>query len=213
MLIDILVFPGVDELDALAPLEVFRDAKSLGADFETRLVSLDDTSELIGAHGLRFYTDGILGSPSRADLLVVPGGGWIRRSPQGAWAEVQRRTAPQAIAGAHEGGAILASVCTGAMLIAATGLLRGRRAITHKAAIDELREYGAEIVSARVVDDEDIVTSGGVTAGVDLALHLVERFTGARLSDEVARDLEYERQGLAACRAGRTWGLRRQAAS
>lgn len=212
MLIEIIVFPGVDELDALGPLEVFRSAKAEGADFETRLVSLDDAKDVSGSHGLRFGVDGILGAQGRPDMLVVPGGGWVKRAARGAWAEVQRGAIPTAIRDAYEDGTILASVCTGTMLIAATGLLRGRRAITHHEAIEDLREYGAAIVNARVVDDDDIVTAGGVTSGIDLALHLVERFGGAKLANEIAASLEYERRGPIEVTEKRTWSFRRKAA-
>lgn len=212
MLIEILVFPGVDELDALGPLEVLREANEAGSNFEIRLVSLDDVKDVTGSHGLRFGVDGTLGSRGRADILIVPGGGWVKRSAQGAWAEAQRGAIPTAIRNVYEAGAIVASVCTGAMLIAATGLLRGRRAITHHVAIDELQGYGAEVVQARVVDDDDIVTAGGVTAGIDLALHFIERFYGPKLANDVALSLEYERCNPIEVRPNRVWGLHRKAA-
>jgi len=212
MLIEILVFQGVDELDALGPLEVFRAAKAAGANIEARIVLLDEEKDITGSHGLRFGVDGLLGSGGRPDILLVPGGGWVDRAAQGARAEAERGAIPRAIRHAYEAGAIVASVCTGAMLIAATGLLRGRRAITHRDAIEELREYGAEIVQARVVDDDEVVTSGGVTSGIDLALHLVERFAGAELANKIARSLEYERCGPVQVKPHRIWGLHKSAA-
>ena len=69
------------------------------------------------------------------------------------------------------------------MLLAATGITAGRRVTTHHLAIDDLRASGAEIVEGRFVDDGDIVSAGGVTSGIDLALHLVERFAGARIAE------------------------------
>jgi len=212
MLIEILVFQGVDELDAIGPLEVFRSAKAAGADFDARLVTVNEVKEITGSHGLRFGVDGLLGSQGRADILIVPGGGWVDRAAQGARAEVERGAIPAAIRDVYEAGAIIASVCTGAMLIAATGLLRGRRAITHHDAIYELREYGAEIVQARVVDDDDIVTAGGVTSGIDLALHFVERFEGAEMAGKIARSLEYERCKPVDVKPNRIRGLFKKAA-
>ena len=79
------------------------------------------------------------------------------------------------------------------MIVAATGLLDGRPAITHHGAIDDLRERGADVIDARVVDDGDLLTAGGVTSGIDLALYLVERIAGEELTNEVAREMEYER--------------------
>jgi transcriptional regulator GlxA family with amidase domain len=206
MLIEILAFEGVDELDALGPLEVLRNAAAAGAGSEVRLVSLNGEAEITGGHGLRFSVDGRLGSERRPDILLIPGGGWAKRAPQGAWAEAQKGKIPAAIADVYRKGSILASVCTGAMLIATAGLLKGRRAITHHGAVGDLRQSGAEVVQARVVDDGDIITSGGVTSGLDLALYLVERFASPELAEQVARNLEYERRGPihASARAARS---------
>ena len=202
MLIEIIVFPGVDELDALGPLEVLRSAADAGAEFQVRLVSLEGTGDISGGHGLRFGVDGVLGSLGRPDLLVVPGGGWGKRAAQGAWAEAQRGAVPAAIARVFREGTILASVCTGAMLVSATGLLRGRFAVTHHGALVALQESGAEVVSARVVDDGDIISAGGVTSGIDLGLYLVERFATRELAEQIARNLEYERRGQVHVGAG-----------
>lgn len=81
------------------------------------------------------------------------------------------------------------------MLASAAGILRGRHATTHRGAIADLRAAGAEIISARVVDDGDIITSGGVTSGFELALWLVERFFSPALAVEIEGQLEYERRG------------------
>jgi transcriptional regulator GlxA family with amidase domain len=194
MRIEILVFPGVDEQDALGPFEVLRNASSAGADFSTRLVTLEGEPEITGAHGLQFCSQGSLGSSGLPDILVVPGGGWNDRAPQGTWAEAQRGLIPQAIARCYREGSMLASVCTGAMLLANTGILRGRHATTHHGAIEQLREAGANVVEARVVDDGDIITAGGVTSGLDLALWLVERFAGRPIAAKVEKEMEYERR-------------------
>jgi len=195
MRIEILVFPGVDELDALAPVEVLRTAAHLGADFQVRLVSLNGSEDIRGNHGMRFGIDGALSSNGRPDLLIVPGGGWAVRAENGAWGEARRGAIPTAIADLYHSGTMLASVCTGAMLLGAAGLLAGRRAITHHSAVAELRNLCAEVVSARVVDDGNIISAGGVTAGLDLALYLVERFAGVKIAEQCAHALEYERRG------------------
>jgi transcriptional regulator GlxA family with amidase domain len=82
------------------------------------------------------------------------------------------------------------------MLVAAAGLLEGRPAITHHSAIDDLRAAGAEVIHARVVDAGDVITAGGVTSGLDLALHLVERDHGSAAALAAERELEYERRGI-----------------
>jgi transcriptional regulator GlxA family with amidase domain len=193
--IEILVFDGFDELDALAPYEVLQNAAALGADFSVALVSWAHQREVTAAHGLRVVVSDRAASATPADLVIVPGGGWGKRSPQGAWAEAQRGEIPARLRELHSSGATLASVCTGAMLLAAAGLLRGRNATTHHVASDELRAAGSALVEARVVDDGDVITAGGVTSGLDLALWLVERFAGPAIARDVERELEYERRG------------------
>jgi transcriptional regulator GlxA family with amidase domain len=130
----------------------------------------------------------------RAELLVIPGGGWTKRAPKGAWAEVQRGVLPPLIAQRHADGARIASVCTGAFLVAAAGLLQGRPAITHWKDVDELEAKGVRVIrDARVVDDGDIVTAGGVTSGIDLALWIVEQEKGREAAAEIAAELEHRR--------------------
>jgi transcriptional regulator GlxA family with amidase domain len=190
---EVLLYDGFDELDALAPWEVLSEVARAREDVEAAQVSVDGDAPVRASHGA-------LITPHRAlseqiDLLVVPGGGWNDRSRSGAWSEVERGVLPEAIRTRHENGAVVASVCTGAMLLAAAGLLTGRPAITHHGAIDDLEAAGAKVVHARVVDDGDVVTAGGVTSGLDLVLHLVERFFGAPLALAAERELEYERRG------------------
>jgi transcriptional regulator GlxA family with amidase domain len=193
--VEILVYDGFDELDAIGPFEVFSVARAAGAALEVRLVSLDGAAEIVAAHGLRLRPEGRFEPEHFRDVLVVPGGGWVARSSRGARAEAERGVIPAAIAAAHRGGSTIAAVCTGAMLLAAAGLLRGRPATTHHAALDDLRATGAHVVEARVVDDGDIVTAGGVTSGIDLALWMVERFIGPEVAKRVERGQEYERRG------------------
>ena len=89
----------------------------------------------------------------------------------------------------------MATVCTGAMLATAAGLTQGRPAVTHRSAIEDLRASGAQVVEARVVDDGDLVTSGEVTSGIDMALWLVERHVGAAAAEAVAAEIEHPRHG------------------
>ena len=186
----ILVFDGVEELDALGPYEVFSVAKAAGADLEVRLVTLDEVDEVRAAHGLVFHPQGRL--DEGGDVVVVPGGGWSNRSERGAWQLAEEGKVPRELARLRQRGTpILASVCTGGMLLAAAGVTDGRRAITHAEAVDELAASGARIVQARVVDDGDLVSAGGVTSGIDLALHLVQRLFGPEVRAATEREIEY----------------------
>ena len=190
MHIAIVVFDGVDELDAIAPFEVFDNARQAGADLDVRLCTLD-ASEITASHGVRIGVDDRLAALD-PDLLVVPGGQWGARGETGAWAEAERGALPAAIADLQEAGVDLASVCTGGMLLARARVTDGRPATTHASAREELRKSGADLVDARVVDDGDLVTAGGVTAGLDLAFHLIRREFGLEIADRVATQMAYD---------------------
>lgn len=193
MQIDILLFDGFDDLDALGPNELLRHAARAGAPFEVALVTLDGAERVVTALGTTLIPERALGE--RPDLVLVPGGGLLDGSPTGVLAEIERGAIPAALARLHGAGVAIASVCTGALLLAAGGLLAGRPATTNRLALDRLRESGAAVIDERVVDDGDIVTAQGVTAGMDLALWLVERERGRDFADALARGVEYERTG------------------
>jgi transcriptional regulator GlxA family with amidase domain len=193
MQIDVLIFDGFDDLDAIGPNEVLRHAGRAGAPFDVSLVRLDGAGPVVSGLGTTIVPERALSE--RPDLVLVPGGGLLDGSPVGVLAELERGAIPRALARLHAGGVAIASVCTGAMLVGAAGLLRGRPATTNRAALDRLRADGAEVLDARVVDDGDILTAGGVTAGIDLALWLAEREMGAEFAGHLAQGIEYERQG------------------
>jgi transcriptional regulator GlxA family with amidase domain len=185
------VFDGVDELDVVGPLEVFRDAERRGCRLTSRLVTRTPVCEVVASFGLRFQPDAVL-EPG-CDILVVPGGNWIARGETGAWAEVRRGELLPALCAAAERASVTAGVCTGTLVLAAAGLVGDRPAATHHGAAADLAGYGASVTDARVVDDGDLVTAGGVTSGIDLALWLVERFFGAEHADAIAGRLEHRR--------------------
>ena len=221
MHVDVLVYDGFDELDGIGPYEVFDYALTYAGDSaaeeaaasdaaeaataggsdtagRVRYVTLDARETVTASHGTQVGVDGTLSEPESngaPDLLVVPGGGWNGRDEEAsAWAEAQRGDVPDALAAHHAAGTRIASVCTGSMLLAEAGVTDGRRAVTHAAAIDELRASGAQVVDARVVDDGDLLTAGGVTSGIDLALYVVETAFGEAIADRVATVIEYEPQ-------------------
>jgi transcriptional regulator GlxA family with amidase domain len=189
MRIEILVFDGVDEMDVMGPFEVWSHA-SRRPEFELALVGLDGPTEVTGMHGLQFKAPEGLGTP---DALFVPGGGWMNRAERGAWAEARRGLLPARIAELAPALSWIGSVCTGSMLLAEAGLVKGRAATTNRGAWHELEDYGADVKHNRVVDDGDLITAGGITAGIDLALHVVERFTTTEVADGIAGAMEYTR--------------------
>ena len=187
--LSIVLFDGFEELDAIGPYEVFGTAAAVGGDVAVDCRTLDPADRVRASHGLRVEPDGIL-DDADPDLLVVPGGGWS--SGGGVRDAVEDGRLPKVVAERHATGTPVASVCTGAMILAAGGLLDDRPAITHASAIDDLSEY-ADVVDARVVDDGDILSAGGVTAGIDLALHIVERRYGTAIADRTTEVLEHDR--------------------
>jgi len=189
MHVQILIYDGFDELDAIGPYEILS-----GAGFRTELATLAPVGRITASHGAVLVPHATLAE--RPDLLVVPGGGWRTRNPVGTHGEYERGVIPAAIAQRHAAGSTVASVCTGAMLLAKAGILEGRPATTHHAALDDLRAHGADVhPEARVVDDGDVLTCGGVTSGLDLALHIVERELGEDAATFAARLLEHDRRG------------------
>ncbi|MDA8301569.1 MAG: DJ-1/PfpI family protein [Actinomycetota bacterium] len=187
---DIVLFEGVDELDVVGPFEVLRRAEALGAGLAVRLCSRAGTGPVRGAFGLVFQPDCEF-VPGAAGVVVVPGGGWVARADVGAWAEVKRGDWPRLLSESASAGSVIVGICTGAMLLAHAGLLQAHRATTHHDAQADLAMLGVEVVSQRVVDEGPVVTSGGVTSGMDLALWLVSRYFGESLAGVVADGLEY----------------------
>lgn len=207
MRVAIVLFDGFDDLDAVGPLEVFGHARTAGVDLDVELQTLTEQAVVASSHGLTLRPDGVLPVPGgeastvagpgedRPDLVVVPGGGWNAEADAGARAQVDDGALPDALARLHGHGTTVSSVCTGGLILAAAGLTDGRPATTHHDAVDDLRASGAVVVDARVVDDGDIVTAGGVTSGIDLALHLLEREFGPDVAASVAGTVAHERRG------------------
>lgn len=189
--IRVLVFDGADEIDFTAPMRVFGFVATQRPGVDLALVTLEPRRVVRGAFGMSVAPDGVL--EDVPDLLIVPGGGWVTGAAQGVRAEIARGALPNAILEARRGGAIVAGACTGAMALAAAGLLDGRPATTHHNALADLRRTKAQVVEARVVDDAEVLTCGGVTSTFDLALWIVERFWGAPLAESSMDYLEYSR--------------------
>jgi transcriptional regulator GlxA family with amidase domain len=215
MQVAVVLFDGFDNIDAVGPFEVFSHARADGVDVAVGLYTLTEQAAVTSSHGLRVQPDGVLPVPGAGggqadsgsqtadetaddrlpDLVVVPGGGWNSGAETGARTQAEDGALPGALARLHERGVTVASVCTGGMILAAAGLTDGRPAVTHHGAIEDLRASGADVVDARVVDDGDIVTAGGVTSGIDLALYLLEREFGPAVAADVAETMAHERRG------------------
>jgi putative intracellular protease/amidase len=189
-LTEVLVFDGFDDLDAVGPLETLT-----AAGFPTRVVRpAGHATTVHSAHGLVMEVEGQLAGGAAPALVVVPGGGWLDAAP--GVRDQCEGPLPAALAALHDAGTVVASVCTGAMLLARAGLLTGRPAVTNRNALDDLAAAGADVRrEARVVDDGSVVTGGGPAAGIDVAIRLVARFAGEDAGREAAARLEHEPVG------------------
>lgn len=191
----IVMFDGVEEQDFIGPYEVFSLAGRLsGGAIEVRYTALGGPREITAGFGTRVAVDHGW-QPEQADLIVVPGGGFGRRDGAGIWAEINAGTLPDALAAARRPGLAVTSLCTGAIILAAAGLVTGSPCTTHTGATAELAARGGVVKNARVVDDGDLVTSAGVTSGLDLALHLVKREVGGDIAIRAEEVLEYQARG------------------
>jgi transcriptional regulator GlxA family with amidase domain len=187
---EIVIFDGFDEMDLFGVFEALRMAK-----FDVPIKTIKPTNQVTAIYGTKLIPDGVLDIVNRPDVLIVPGGGWLVKAEHGAWAEAQKGDLPKALQSIHKAGTVLASVCTGSMLLAKAGLLKGRPATTNRGAMEELSASGVNVVKSRVVDDGDIITAGGITASLDLGLWLVEKFASVEKAIDVSQKLEFESRG------------------
>ncbi|MGA5504948.1 DJ-1/PfpI family protein [Streptomyces umbrinus] len=195
--VDIVMFDGVEELDCIAPYEVFSIAGFHSQQgVEVRYVTAGRPRSIRASFGTRIQVKHRW-APDEADLIVVPGGGaYTLREGPGIWDEIKSGVIPRALAAAPREGLTISSLCTGVMLLSAAGLTRGRPCTTHHGAKADLEEQGGIIKgAARVVDDGDLVTAGGVTSGLELSLWLVRRELGAEVAISTEKMLEYEARG------------------
>lgn len=193
--VQVVLFQGVEELDLAAPYEVFSASDHFtDRDVEVRYVALEGPGTVTAAFGTTLRVDHVW-APEEADVLVVPGGGYARPEDPGVRAEIRRGALPRALAGARRPGLTIAALCTGVMLLSAAGVTRGRPCTTHHKARTDLERQGGVLKKARVVDDGDLVTAGGVTSGLDLALWLVRRELGVDAALGLESMLEYEARG------------------
>ncbi|EJQ45852.1 hypothetical protein IEE_02230 [Bacillus cereus BAG5X1-1] len=196
MKIQIVLFNGFGELVTFAPFEVLNRAIEEGAPFTVELISSEPKQEVITSFGVTVKLNDFLRMDNRPDLLIVPGGGWNHKAEHGARKQAEIGNLTKMIREMHNAGTIVAGVCTGGMLLAASGILNGRKATMHHLAQNEISEYGAELLRYRIVDQGNIITARGVTSGLDLGLWITERFASSRIAAAVEYRMEYERRGV-----------------
>ncbi len=185
--VGILLFDDVEVLDFAGPFEVFSVAANPDAQHKPFAVkTISQTGEVITArNGLRVYPDFSCGSAPHFDVLVIPGGPGARET------EVHNEKLIAWIQGRMNDVQIMSSVCTGAFLLAKAGLLNGKRATTHWGSCARLEsEFPGVLVQRNVkfVDEGAIVTSGGISSGINMSFHLVQRLVGAEIAARPVSD-------------------------
>jgi transcriptional regulator GlxA family with amidase domain len=187
-MIGVLLFDEVEELDAAGPWEVLAYWTRHHPDDGWSVTLLSPDGEPVtAAKGMVIGAHGLFSDAPPLGLVVHPGGSGTRRlMKDDAHLDLMRDYA--------RAGTVMTSVCTGSLVYAAAGLLRDRPATTHWAALDLLGRTDPSIDvrrDVRFVDDGDVVTSAGVSAGIDMALHLVARLAGDERAEQVRHGIEY----------------------
>ena len=187
--IALAMFPGVEELDLVGPWEVLASWARLWPDDGVTVFTMaTEPGPVRCAKGLRMLPDHAHTDAPEFDVLIYPGGQGTRR-------QLGDESVLDFVRSAAERASILASVCTGALVYADAGLLDGRPATTHHASLDLLADLGQGIdvrACERFVDDGDIITAAGVSAGIDMALHLVAQLHSSERAGEVKRYIQYD---------------------
>jgi transcriptional regulator GlxA family with amidase domain len=189
--IGILLFDDFEELDAIGPWEVLASwTREYPGDGWTVSTFSRDGGPVHAAKGLVVTPEHTYETVPVMDVLIYPGGvgtrAHLRDEAQLGWVRQQRATV-----------ALMTSVCTGSLVYAAAGLLAGRPATTHWGSLDLLQELEPSLVvrpDDRYVDDGDVITAAGVSAGIDMALHLVDRLAGTDRARQVRRGIQYDPQ-------------------
>jgi transcriptional regulator GlxA family with amidase domain len=179
--IKILLYEGFTALDAIGPYEVLRSVPGWEVEFVAK--TRGEVRADSGAVGL--CADRSLTETTSADIVLVPGG-------EGTRAVLDDRALLSWLGEIDRTTTWTTSVCTGSLLLGAAGLLERRRATGHWAWLEPLREYGADPVGGRYVEDGKVITAAGVSAGIDMALYLVGREVGPEVAQAIQLGIEYD---------------------
>jgi transcriptional regulator GlxA family with amidase domain len=183
MQIAILLYEKLTALDAVGPYEVLRSVPG----WEVRFVGEHKGEVRTDSGALGLSADYSLDEVTEPDIVLVPGG-------EGSEALMEDEAILSWLRAVDARAKWTTSVCTGSLVLAAAGLLEGKRATSHWLFLERLRDYGADPVGGRFVEDGKIITAAGVSAGIDMALHLVGRETGPEVAQAIQLGIEYDPQ-------------------
>ena len=188
MKIGIYVFDNVEELDFVGPFEVFSYVNKIKPGTVEVLLLSRGQKEVKAFNGLRFHSDKLISEikENELDILIVPGG-------KGRKTEALEKEILEFIKSIYPNLKLIASVCTGAFFLGEAGLLKGLTATTHKSSLEELKEnYNVTIANEKIVKNEKIWLSAGVSSGIDLSLDIVKEFFGEEIMEGVKKGIEYK---------------------
>ena len=182
--IGIVIFPDVEELDFVGPFEVLSYINKITPN-STEVLLIAPSKEAVRAfNGLKVLPDTTLLESPKLDILLFPGGKgritWMQEPSIKAFIEAQKEAR------------YITSVCTGAFFLAENGLLQGKKATTYHTALEELAAYGIDVLAQKVVHDGNIITSAGVSSGIELGFYLLKLLFGDKMAYEVAKRIEYK---------------------
>lgn len=188
MRVAIAVFEGAEELDFVGPWEVLAAWRYLYPDDVEVFLVAEGSAPVTCAKGMRVLPDRSWDEAGDVDVVLYPGG-------RGTRAQLGDERIRSRLRGLKERGTLMTSVCTGSLVYADAGLLDGQPATTYWSAFDELLPLGRQITPRpddRFVDAGDVITAAGVSAGIDMALHLVGRLGSPDKAREVRRYIQYD---------------------
>jgi len=183
--IGILIFPQVEEMDFVAPFEVLSYINKIETN-SSQVLLIAEKLELVQANnGMKIFPDHSFDTCPNLDILIVPGG-------KGRLAAMHNLKIKEFVLTQSTQTRYIASVCTGALILAEIGLLEGKKVTTYHTAFAELQAYNTIVIeNAKVVRDGNIITSAGVTSGLELGFYILKILFGSMLAKEVATKIEY----------------------
>ncbi|MBK8257119.1 MAG: DUF952 domain-containing protein [Polyangiaceae bacterium] len=178
-----VAFENMTLLDLVGALDPVGRIASMGFDPSAKVEVVGATDHCVwSCEGATLTVDRVRPDLTEADVVIVPGGLGTRT--------LVKDEEVVSWLGSFPHNRLIASVCTGSMLLGAAGRLKGKRATTHHSAMSELANYGAVAVNERVVDEGQLVTAGGVSCALDLGMHIVRRFEGQATAEKIAAQMQ-----------------------
>jgi len=189
--VGIIIFPDAEVLDYAGPFEAFNVANTVSGQEHFRVIIIAEEKKVIDTrYQMKVVPDFSIDDHPELDLLLIPGG-------RGRVNEMENERLRQWIQRQFDKIELLLSVCTGAFIVGKAGLLRNLKATTHHRSYNEFEDTFPDtklIREARFVENEKVITSGGISAGIDMVLHVIEKFHGRELTVAVAKRMEYNFQ-------------------